>query len=365
MHSLFVNSHPCSILLFNLILLVLFYNTTAVIKLPPNETYPAIFVFGDSTVDTGNNNNRITPSRANYSPYGNDFKGKVATGRFSNGKVPSDMIAAELEIKELLPAYLDPNLQTQDLITGVCFASGGSGYDPLTPKIALTWSMSDQLGMLKEYIVRLQGIVGVNRTNFILTRSLYLISLSSCDIANVYFGPTSRRYKYDFASYTDLMLKYATQFLKELYSLGARRIGVFGAPPIGCVPSQRTVAGGLHRQCGEGHNQLAMLFNAKLTTLLDSLNKDMPDSRMVYLDIYNPLLDLIEHPEKNGFKIAEKGCCGTGIIEVGPICNPLSAICTDVNDYVFWDSFHPTERAYKIITSQVLKNDGNRLFGHQ
>ncbi|KAK4600252.1 hypothetical protein RGQ29_010069 [Quercus rubra] len=338
MQSLFVKSHPCSILLFNLILFVLFYDTMAVIKLPPNETYPAIFVFGDSTVDTGNNNNRI--SRANYRPYGNDFKGKVATGRFSNGKVPSDMI-------------------------GVCFASGGSGYDPLTPKLASSWSLSDQLGMLKEYIMRLQGIVGANRTNFILTRSLYLISMSSCDIANVYFGPTSRRYEYDLNSYTDLMLKYATQFLKEIYSLGARRIGVLGAPPIGCVPSQRTVAGGVRRQCGEGHNQLATLFNAKLTTSLDSLNKDMPDSRMVYLDIYNPLLDLIEHPEKNGFKIAKKGCCGTGIIEVAPICNPLSAICTDVNDYVFWDSFHPTERAYKIITSQVIKNDGNRLFGHQ
>ncbi|KAL4650415.1 hypothetical protein ACB092_01G086300 [Castanea dentata] len=344
MHSTFVNSHPCSILLFNLILFILFYNSTAAIKLPPDETYPAIFVFGDSTVDTGNNNNRVTPSRSNYPPYGNDFKGKVATGRFSNGKVPSDMI---------------------DLITGVCFASGGAGYDPLTSKLASTWSLSDQLGMLKEYIVRLQGIVGANRTNFILTRSLYVISLSSCDIANVYFGPTSRRYEYDFASYTDLMLKYATQFLKEIYSLGARRIGVLGAPPIGCVPSQRTVAGGLRRQCGEGHNQLATLFNAKLTILLDSLNKDMPDSRMAYLDIYNPLLDLIEHPEENGFKIAEKGCCGTGIIEVAPICNPSSAICTDVNDYVFWDSFHPTERAYKIITSQVLKNGGNGLFGHQ
>ena len=66
------------------------------------------------------------------------------------------------------------------------------------------------------------------------------------------------------------------------------------------MPSQRTVAGGGRRQCGEGHNQLATLFNAKLTTLLDSLYKDMPNSRMVYLDIYNPLLDLIEHPEKNG-----------------------------------------------------------------
>ncbi|KAM4122363.1 hypothetical protein ACB094_01G078100 [Castanea mollissima] len=361
MHSPFMNSHPCSILLFNLILFVLFYNSTAAIKLPPNETVPAIFVFGDSTVDTGNNNNRVTPSRSNYPPYGNDFKGKVATGRFSNGKVPSDMIVEELEIKDLLPAYMDPNLQPQHLITGVCFASGGAGYDPLTSKLASSWSLSDQLGMLKEYIVRLQGIVGANTTNFILTRSLYLISLSSCDIANVYFGPTSRRYEYDFASYTDLMLKYATQFLKEIYSLGARRIGVLGAPPIGCVPSQRTIAGGLRRQCGEGQNQLAKLFNAKLTTLLDSLNRDMPNSKMFYLDIYNPLLDLIEHPEENGFKIAEKGCCGTGLIEVAPICNPSSAICTDVNDYVFWDSFHPTERAYKIITSQLLKNYGNLL----
>lgn len=43
----------------------------------------------------------------------------------------------ELGIKEYLPAYLDPNLKPSDLPTGVCFASGASGYDPLTPKIAV------------------------------------------------------------------------------------------------------------------------------------------------------------------------------------------------------------------------------------
>jgi len=43
----------------------------------------------------------------------------------------------ELGIKELLPAYLDPNLKPSDLPTGVCFASGASGYDPLTPKIVV------------------------------------------------------------------------------------------------------------------------------------------------------------------------------------------------------------------------------------
>ena len=43
----------------------------------------------------------------------------------------------ELGIKELLPAYRDPTLQPKDLLSGVSFASGGAGYDPLTSKIAV------------------------------------------------------------------------------------------------------------------------------------------------------------------------------------------------------------------------------------
>lgn len=38
-------------------------------------------------------------------------------------------------IKEILPTFFDPNLQSEDLQTGVNFASGGSGWDPLTEKI--------------------------------------------------------------------------------------------------------------------------------------------------------------------------------------------------------------------------------------
>ncbi|GFZ10467.1 GDSL-like Lipase/Acylhydrolase superfamily protein [Actinidia rufa] len=93
-------------------------------------------MFGDSIVDTGNNNNLKTIFKVNYPPYGKDFEGGIPTGRFSNGKVPSDLFVEELGIKELLPAYLDPNLQTEDLKTGVNFASGGAGFDPLTSALA-------------------------------------------------------------------------------------------------------------------------------------------------------------------------------------------------------------------------------------
>jgi hypothetical protein len=39
-----------------------------------------------------------------------------------------------------MPAYLDPNLSTEELLTGVCFASAGSGYDPLTIGLAVIYS---------------------------------------------------------------------------------------------------------------------------------------------------------------------------------------------------------------------------------
>ena len=53
---------------------------------------PALIVFGDSIVDPGNNNEILTTVRCNFPPYGKDFVEHKATGRFSNGKIPSDII---------------------------------------------------------------------------------------------------------------------------------------------------------------------------------------------------------------------------------------------------------------------------------
>ncbi|XP_034569790.2 GDSL esterase/lipase At5g08460 [Setaria viridis] len=55
---------------------------------------PAVFVFGDSTVDVGNNNdlNISVGARANYPKYGVDFPGSVPTGRFSNGLNTADLL---------------------------------------------------------------------------------------------------------------------------------------------------------------------------------------------------------------------------------------------------------------------------------
>ncbi|CAM8919062.1 unnamed protein product [Rhodiola kirilowii] len=319
------------------------------IKIPEDKKFPALLVFGDSIGDPGNNNNMITASKADYPPYGKDFKGGMPSGRFSNGKISGDFIASELSIKEYLPAYQDPNLQPADLITGVSFASGGSGYDPLTSSSSQSTTLAQQLELFKEYKSKLYSLVGENQTNYIIARGLFGVVASTNDILDTYYTIGIRKAQYDISSYTGLMASFAADFLENLYAEGARRIGIFNAPPLGCFPFQRTLSGGAERECVEEINQASQMFNSKLTSVIDSFNSKYSDAKAVIVDVFNPLLSLIKNPKQNGFEVVDKGCCGTGLYEVVLLCSPINhpITCPDASKYVFWDTVHPTETAYK------------------
>ncbi|KAL5995679.1 hypothetical protein ACLOJK_025747 [Asimina triloba] len=379
-----------------------------------NKTVPALIVFGDSIVDPGNNNVLKTLIKCDFPPYGQDFKQHMPTGRFSNGKIPSDLIglmfhdssmhaSESLGIKDLLPAYYDPDLTPEDLLTGVSFASGGSGYDSLTPKLASAISLSDQLMLFEEYKEKIKAIAGEEKAARIVADSLYIIIIGTDDIANTYYSTPFRQAHYDLHSYVELLVNAASKFylhfglndlvrpfdpipgpltiskvqglrsltshvpgspgphprrmqFKDLYKSGARKIGIVGLPPLGCVPSQRTLAGGLARDCAETHNHAAVAVNKRLSQEIDKLQSQLTDSLLVYIDAYTTLNDIIRHPSKYGFEVSTKGCCGTGLIEVVVLCNPLTPhTCTDVSKYVFWDSYHPTERAYRILFDKIAE----------
>jgi hypothetical protein len=99
---------------------------------------PAIIVFGDSSVDSGNNNFIPTIAKSNFAPYGRDFPNGIATGRFSNGRIAPDFISEAFGLKPIIPAYLDPSYNISDFATGVCFASAGTGYDNDTAKVVVS-----------------------------------------------------------------------------------------------------------------------------------------------------------------------------------------------------------------------------------
>lgn len=59
----------------------------------PRANARAFFVFGDSLVDSGNNNYLVTSARADAPPYGIDYPTHRPTGRFSNGLNLPDLIS--------------------------------------------------------------------------------------------------------------------------------------------------------------------------------------------------------------------------------------------------------------------------------
>lgn len=99
---------------------------------------PAVIVFGDSSVDAGNNNQISTVLKSNFRPYGRDFFGGRPTGRFSNGRIAPDFISQAFGLRPFVPAYLDPQYNISDFADGVCFASAGTGFDKATSDVLVS-----------------------------------------------------------------------------------------------------------------------------------------------------------------------------------------------------------------------------------
>ena len=74
--------------------------------------------------------------------------------------------------------------------------------------------LSEQLQDFEQYIGKLKGIVGEERTNFILAKSAGFVVAGSNDIANAYYLSGIRKAKYDVPSYTDLLLNLSSTFVK-------------------------------------------------------------------------------------------------------------------------------------------------------
>ena len=150
-----------------------------------SPSVPAIFAFGDSTIDPGNNNGLIGLSAifsSDHPPYGKDFPGHIPTGRFSNGKLATDFLVSNLGIKEFLPAYLDPKLTDTDLVTGVNFASAGSGIDNATNTIAGIASTGKQLEWFDEAMQRIERCIGKNKSQELIRDSLFVFSTGFNDV---------------------------------------------------------------------------------------------------------------------------------------------------------------------------------------
>lgn len=317
---------------------------------------PAIITFGDSAVDVGNNNYIQTFFRADHPPYGRDFINHQPTGRFCNGKLATDITADTLGFTKYPPAYLSPQASGQNLLSGANFASAASGYDDNTAFLNHAIPLSQQYQYFQEYISKLTSVAGSKKASSIISGALYIVGAGSSDfLQNYYVNPLINK-AYTPDQYGSYVVGIFTNFIKNLYGLGARKIGVTSLPPLGCLPAARTLFGAHQSGCVSNINTNAQQFNKKINSAASQLQKNLPGLNIVIFDIFKPLYDVIKSPSNYGFTEAARGCCGTGTVETTVfLCNPKSpGTCSNATQYVFWDSVHPSQAANQVLADALI-----------
>ncbi|XP_047317658.1 GDSL esterase/lipase At2g23540-like [Impatiens glandulifera] len=324
----------------------------------------ASFIFGDSLVDAGNNNYLRTLARGNIRPYSIDFKpsGGNPTGRYTNGKTIADITGELMGQKHYAVPFLAPNTTGKALIHGVNFASGGGGILRDTGRVFINrLSMDVQIDCFNITRQRIASLLGPERArNYIMTKSIFSVTLGSNDFLNNYLLPIFsvgvRRALTPEAFIEDLITHMRGQ-LTRLYNLDARKFIVANVGPIGCIPYEKAMNRVTDSECAELPNNMALQYGARLKDLLQELKQNLPEATFVYANVYDLVLGLIRNYEQYGFTSVDTPCCGGGQYSGLSPCGPTSILCADHTKHFFWDAYHPSEAANKIISKQLLHGD--------
>lgn len=144
------------------------------------------------------------------------------------------------------------------------------------------------------------------------------------------------------------------------------------------------------RSCFQRVSALAKLHNKALSNLLSQLEKQLNGFKYSLFNLHGSLRERKNHPSKygmpnltcsnfcffnrskwgwfccyEGFKEGRSACCGAGrfrgIYSCGGKRQPVKeyGLCDSPNDYVFWDSYHPTEAAYSQLAYSMWTQSPN------
>ncbi|KAM7483937.1 hypothetical protein LguiB_008520 [Lonicera macranthoides] len=321
----------------------------------PSQKPAALFLFGDSYLDVGNNNyiKTIKLDQANFWPYGESYF-NYPTGRFSDGRLVSDFIAEYAKLP-LIRAYLEPGTE-KEYSKGVNFASAGAGALVETFEGGVI-SLQTQLRYLKMVDGRLRNKLGSVESKMILSNAVFLFSVGTNDYMSPFLSNSTLFQSYSRTQYIQMVIGNLTIVIREIYKRGGRKFGFLNLGPLGCLPGLRILKmNGIG--CLEEASLLAKLHNEALSKSLSTMERQLHGFKYSLYDFNANLGQRIGHPSKYGLKEGRTACCGTGRFRGTFSCGGKRLVkeyevCEEPREYVFWDSYHLTQTVYQQMAYQM------------
>jgi phospholipase/lecithinase/hemolysin len=278
----------------------------------PAHAYSALYVFGDSLSDAGNDfigTNEAEPA----APYAN--------GQFSNGPIWIEGLSQGLGLGPVTPALAGGN----DYAFGGATTGNASTLSP--PTVPAIPTLTQQVNLFL-------AAVGPS----IPSTALYSVWIGSNDVFNIVSSnptPLVAQQEVLGAAQTEAAA------IAKLASAGAKD---FLVPLVGDLGKTPTLNGnGLASAAGTA---LALAYNAALEADLAGL-ASTPTISVSYLDTFT-LLDqaIVDRPD--GLTNVTDACYTGNYFGVG------GTVCANPNQYLFWDQLHPTEIGQQLIAQAAF-----------
>jgi phospholipase/lecithinase/hemolysin len=272
-----------------------------------------LVIFGDSLSDPGNYFAETGEFvQAPYEPVpGAPYT--IGGFHFSNGRTWIEQLASELHT----PRSAGPAVRSPGVFTNYAFGRARARVGATYPLFDLSWQV-------ETYVIWFGG----NDVRDALAA-----------LAEDPSGATS-------GAIIQAALGAIADNIVELHSAGARSFLVLNAPNIGVLPAVRALGVG-NPAIPVIAEQLSVVFNAGLTSTLDSLQVVLPAADFVRLDTFSLINDIIADPEGSGLTDVNEPCLTFGVV--------AGAVCALPNGHLFWDGAHPTNSGHGLVADAALE----------
>lgn len=273
-----------------------------------------LFVFGDSLSDAGNLF-QVSRGRIPSSP-------PYANGRFTNGPIWIETVGEQFQLNPTLLSSLSrrsPEIPAD----GINFALGGATSGNFNLQDGTLPGLPHQLNA---FLRRLQG----RPAN---TKALYVVWIGGND----YIGETSSG-SLNLSLTVSQTIAHITGALESLLQAGAVDILVFNLPDLGKTPF------GLANNSSY-LTSLTQLHNRLLSQVLPILSQKYPSSYLQLVDVNTMLNTIIQDPSSFGLTNVTTACLNV----------TTSVVCSNPDQYLFWDDLHPTRVGHRLIAQTALQ----------